>query len=120
MFVCKRGSCGRHGRFEELVKELSGEEIKLVRPANAKKSDRQYVMPKIPVFDPTPEIYEYLQRRGISKETVDALKIGSDFEGNIVFRFFWDGEDVYHKFRKPKKLTPDESRRKEWQEQHKN
>lgn len=116
MFVCKRGSCGRHGRFEELVKELSGEEIKLARSTWTKKSDKQYVLPSVDVFDPTEEIYEYMKLRGISRETVDALRIGSDIEGNMVFRFFWDGEDVYHKFRKPKRLSPEESRRKEWQE----
>ena len=116
MFVCKRGSCGRHGRFEDLVKELSGEEVKLSRSSSVKKSDKQYVLPSVPVFDPTEEIYQYMEKRGISRATVDALKIGSDMEGNIVFRFFWDGEDVFHKFRKPKKLTPEESRRKEWQE----
>ena len=116
MFVCKRGSCGRHGRFEELAKELSGEDIKLVRPKCTNKLTKQYVLPSVEVFPPTPEVYNYMKLRGISKETVDALRIGSDKEGNIVFRFFWDGEDVYHKFRKPKKLTPEESKRKEWQE----
>ena len=38
MFVCKRGSCGRHGRFEELVKELSGEDVQINRKAKAHKS----------------------------------------------------------------------------------
>lgn len=116
MFVCKRGSCGRHGRFEELVKELSGQDVKIARAVSSNKSDKQYVLPSVPVFNPTEEIYQYMGKRGISRETVDALRIGSDMEGNIVFRFFLDGEDVYHKFRKPKRLTPEESRRKEWQE----
>lgn len=116
MFVCKRGSCGRHGRFEELAKEISGEEISIHRSNKPNKSDKQYVLPSVEVYEPTKEIYDYMKLRGISKETVDALRIGSDKEGNIVFRFYLDGEDVYHKFRKPKKLTPDESRRKEWQE----
>lgn len=116
-FVCKRGSCGRHGRFEELVKELTGEEIHMARQHTAKKSDKQYVLPSVEVFPPTIEIYQYFEKRGISAETVDALRIGSDKDGNIVFRFFWNGEDVYHKFRKPyKPSTPEEIKRKEWQE----
>ena len=116
-FVCKRGSCGRHGRFEELAKELSNEDVKLHRATWTNKSDKQFVLPSVQVFDPTEEIYKYFESRRISRTTVDALKIGSDFEGNIVFRFFWNGEDVYHKFRKPHKpATPDECRRKEWQE----
>lgn len=115
-FVCKRGSCGRHGRFEELAKELANEDVKLVRSAYTNKSEKQFVLPKVPVLDPTEEIYRYFESRKISRATVDALKIGSDMEGNIVFRFFWNGEDVYHKFRKPRKPNPDEQKRKEWQE----
>ena len=115
-FVCKRGSCGRHGRFEELVKELSGADIKLVRPTWTKKSEKQYVIPTTEVFPPTIEIYQYFEKRGISAETVDAFRIGSDKDGNIVFRFFENGEDVYHKYRHPyKPVTPEDMRRKEWQ-----
>ena len=116
MFVCKRGSCGRHGRFEELVKELSGEEIKLVRPACTNKSEKQYVVPNTLTLPPTDEIYRYFEKRGISRETVDAFKIVSDMDGNIVFQFFLDGENVYEKYRRPyKPATPEEQKRKEWQ-----
>ena len=115
-FVCKRGSCGRHGRFEELVKEISGEEIKIKRSCFAKKSEKQFAMPSVPVSDPTEEIYKYFELRKISRQTVDALKIGSDPDGNIVFRFFLNGEDVYHKFRVPKKYNKEDKKPKEWQE----
>lgn len=115
-FVCKRGSCGRHGRFEELAKELSGQDVRITRSGFTKKSDKQFAMPSVKVFDPTEEIYRYFESRKISRATVDAMKIGADFEGNIVFRFYWNGEDVYHKFRVPRKPKPDEAKRKEWQE----
>lgn len=116
MFVCKRGSCGRHGRFEELVKELSGEDVQISRKAAPRKSEKQYVLPNTATFPATDEIYRYFDKRGISKETVDAFGIMSDFEGNIVFRFLLDGVDVYEKYRKPKKpSTPEEIKRKEWQ-----
>lgn len=115
-FVCKRGSCGRHGRFEELAKELSGKEVKIARSGFTKKSEKQFAMPSVRVFDPTDDVYRYFESRKISRATVDAMKVGSDFEGNIVFRFFWNGEDVYHKFRVPRKPKPEEVRRKEWQE----
>lgn len=116
MYVCKRGSCGRHGKFEELVKELSGKEIHINRSVFPKKSEKQFNMPSVKVFDPTEDIYKYFELRKISRATVDALKIGSDVEGNIVFRFYWNGEDVYHKFRVPRKQKPEEAKRKEWQE----
>jgi len=116
MFVCKRGSCGRHGRFEELVKELSGEEIKLIRPNCTKKFEKQYVLPNTLTMPPTEEIYQYFEKRGISRETVDAFKIATDMDGNIVFQFFLDGENVYEKYRRPyKPSTPEEQKRKEWQ-----
>ena len=115
-FVCKRGSCGRHGRFEELAKELANEDVRIQRVGLSKKSEKQFVMPKVQVFDPTEEVYRYFESRKISRATVDAMKVGSDFEGNIVFRFFWNGEDVYHKFRVPRKPKPEEAKRKEWQE----
>lgn len=116
MFVCKRGSCGRHGRFEELVKELSGEEVKLNRATRTNKSEKQFVLPSSPVFDPTEEIYQYFEKRKISRSTVDATKVGSDMEGNIVFRFFRDGEEAFRKYRVPRKLQPGEKRQKEWQD----
>lgn len=116
MFVCKRGSCGRHGRFEELVKELSGEGVHISRSSSPRKSEKQYVTPNTAVFPVTDEIYAYFEKRGISRKTVDDFMIASDFEGNIVFRFFWDGENVYEKYRRPHKpATPEEIKRKEWQ-----
>lgn len=39
------------------------------------------------------QVYDYLERRGISQETVDFLDIGSDGKGNCVFRYF-DTNDV--------------------------
>lgn len=114
-FVCKRGSCGRHGRFEDLAKELSGQDLHLSRSAAKPSAAKQYVLPSAQVKPPTEEIYKYFETRRISRETVDAAKIGSDADGNIVFRFFWDGEDVYHKYRKPHKPAPDD-KRKEWQD----
>lgn len=113
-FVCKRGSCGRHGRFEELAKELANEDIKLVRSSHANKSEKQYVLPSTPVELPTEEIYRYFESRCISRSTVDAMKIGADQSGNIVFRFYLDGEEIFRKYRAPRKPGPND--RKEWQD----
>lgn len=115
-FVCKRGSCGRHGRFEELAKELTNEDFKFNRSSFLKKSDKQFVLPSSEVFPPTEEIYKYFELRKISRGTVDAMNIGADALGNIVFRFFWNGEEIYRKYRMPRKLQPGEKRQKEWQD----
>lgn len=114
MFVCKRGSCGRHGRFEELAKEIANEDIKFNRSALTKKSEKQYVLPSTQVFQVTEEIYQYFESRKISRRTVDAMNISADFGGNIVFRFFWNGEEIYRKYRAPHRPGPNE--RKEWQD----
>lgn len=113
-FVCKRGSCGRHGRFEELAKELSGQDVKIVRASTKKQVAKQYVLPTSEVFPPTEEIYKYFELRKISRSTVDSLRIGSDSGGNIVFRFYQDGEEIFRKYRHPRKPLPKE--RKEWQD----
>ena len=113
-FVCKRGSCGRHGRFEELAKELSNEDVKLHRSTCTNKSDKQFVLPSSEVYPPTEEIYKYFELRKISRTTVDKLKVGSDKNGNIVFRFYWNGEEIFRKYRHPRKIGPNEQ--KEWQD----
>lgn len=117
-FVCKRGSCGRHGRFEELAKELGGSPISIRRGAAAyeKKSDKQFLLPRFKANAPTEEIYKYFESRKISRATVDAMNVGADDVGNIVFQFFWNGEDIYHKYRLPRKPREDEKKKKEWQD----
>ena len=117
-FVCKRGSCGRHGRFEELARELGDTGLTIKRGASTyeKKSDKQFMLPKFKASAPTEEIYKYFESRKISRATVDAMNIGSDNAGNIVFQFFWNGEDVYHKYRLPRKPDRFRGDRKEWQD----
>lgn len=124
LFVCKRGSCGRHGRFSELAKEIAGEEIHLpsdgrhhsLRPSDINK-EQDYVLPQIQINPPTDQIYNYFERRGISRETVDYFKIGSDASGMIILPFYDYGVLTFIKYRRPWKPTPDELRvkGKEWQ-----
>lgn len=115
VYVCKRGSCGRHGRFEELAKEISGEEIHISRKFSTQEQKKSFILPDTVVSPPTEQIYKYFESRGISKQTVDDFKIGSDPEGMIVFRFYENGTNVYEKYRRPWKPNDDEKKRKEWQ-----
>lgn len=63
------------------------------------------------------QIYDFFLSRGISQSTVNAYKIASDENGNIVFPFYDGGELVYVKHRKPKsQLEETEKRFKEWQD----
>lgn len=123
VYVCKRGSCGRRGRFDQLVRELTGEEIKLFsgKPSSHKSSSPSgFVLPTTELYPVTQRIYDYFQLRGIDKNTVDYFRIAADKDGNIVFRFFEDGVDVFHKFRRDHKPTEEELRHlgKEWREKN--
>ena len=62
----------------------------------------------------TNEIIEYFQTRKISKQTLEAFKIGSDANGNIVFPFYRDGKLIFVKYRKPTKFRKGIDTRKEW------
>lgn len=108
--MCKRGSCGVRGRFEELAQRF-GERAEIIRPAARAK--KQFVLPDTVILPPTEEIAAYFVRRKISAATLDAFKIGSDTDGNIVFPFYRDGELVFVKYRAPHK--PQGKERKEWQ-----
>lgn len=110
MYVCKRGSCGVRGRFEELAQRF-GERAEIIRPAVRAK--KQFVLPDAVILPPTEEIAAYFARRKISAATLDAFKIGSDADGNIVFPFYRDNELVFVKYRAPRK--PQGKERKEWQ-----
>ena len=113
LFVCKRGSCGKHGRFEELAR-LFDEDVAFSRPDRAEKST-QWVLPDIELLPCTEEIYRYFESRSISRRTVDFFGLRADQNGNIVFPFYENGVLTYVKYRKPRPQDPGEKKRKEWQ-----
>lgn len=112
IFVCKRGSCGKRGRFEDLAEHFH-ETVKAARPASEKKS-QIFVLPDTKLLPPTEKIYEYFESRKISRKTVDVFRIASDDKGMIVFPFYENGVNVFEKFRRPWKPTEDEKKMKEW------
>ena len=54
--MCKRGSCGVRGRFEELAQRF-GERAEIIRPAVRAK--KQFVLPDAVILPPTEEIIAY-------------------------------------------------------------
>ena len=105
VYVCKRGSCGARGRFEELVRRF-GEQTEIIRPPE--KAKKQYVLPDVALKPLTDEIIEYFAKRKISNETLEVFRIGSDDRGNIIFPFYRDNALVYVKYRAPRKPLPKE------------
>lgn len=66
VYVCKRGSCGVRGRFEDLAMRF-GERAELIRPAA--KAKKQFVLPEIDLKPLTEEIIAYFDKRRISRAT---------------------------------------------------
>ena len=110
VYVCKRGQCGARGRFEELAAHF-GERAEILRPTVRTK--KQYVLPDVEILPRTEAIDAYFEKRKIGRETLDAFRVGSDRQGNIVFPFYRDNALEYVKFRAPRKPQPKE--KKEWQ-----
>lgn len=110
IYVCKRGTCGVRGRFEELA-ERFGERADLIRPSIRAK--KQFVLPEVQLLPLTDAIIRYFSSRKISTETLNAFSVAAAPDGSIIFPFYRDGELIYVKFRAPRK--PQGKERKEWQ-----
>lgn len=115
LYVCKRGSCGKRGRFEELA-DYFGQKSSFQRPVLSVggKTSTDFVLPTTELYPPTEEAYDYFEKRKISRSTVDAFKIMADEYGNIVFPFYVNGINTFEKFRKPQKYRKEDGGPKEW------
>lgn len=112
-FNCKRGECGKQGNFAQLCKhlgEMPGDGYRM-----AKRTPRQYTMPKTQIQPVTTAAERYLAQRKISKATLDAYGVGCDEQGNIVFPFTRGGSLVFVKFRPSCKVA--KGQRKAWREE---
>lgn len=119
VYRCLRASCpNSKGVFDNLFRAIEG------APPISSEGNRStftsrvapkiYALPDASSFkEPTDEIYSYFESRKISRSTVNAFKIMSDKDGNIVFPFFSDDALVYAKYRKPRKHEHN-SGPKEW------
>jgi twinkle protein len=87
-YNCKRGSCGRSGTFNGLLKEMGIDDTRII-----------YKKPKTVVKPIISELEKYFLKRKISKETLDKWRVGSDDKGNIIFPYYEHGELVFVKFR---------------------
>lgn len=112
VFSCKRGSCGKKGRFEELAEHFH-EKVTFQRSDTVKKAP-QFTLPDVQLLPCTEKIYQYFETRKISRATVDAYGISSDANGNIVFPFYENGVLTFVKYRKPQKHAKEDKTPKEW------
>ena len=117
VYVCKRGSCGQRGRFDALFEhfgEKPDEKLMGSRKTDQIEAKKAFDLPEIPLFAPTNVVKRYFEARKIGNETLEAFKIASDAQGNVVFPFYENGQIVFEKFRRPEKPKPDDKRQKEW------
>ncbi len=114
LFKCQRGSCNASGTFRDIL-GVYGESAEKMSYDNRRKHDRQYVKPSGPIEEITVSGLNYLKKRGISRDTAAAYKVGEDGKGNLVFPFFDDvGEHVFTKYRPARDLKHGE--RKAWRD----
>lgn len=75
------------------------------------RTNRPYRYPKEVVCSSKERVYQYLEKRKISKQTVDYLDIREDEDGNIVFNYY-DTNDVLAmvKYRPSHKISPGENK----------
>lgn len=112
-FNCKRGGCGKTGTLRDFC-NLFGEKTDIQYSFKQEQKKKVYEKPDPNILQPlTEEALTYFALRRISKETLNAFKVGCDDKGNIVFPLFLDKELVGAKFRKPKKHVKGEGP-KEW------
>ena len=115
-FKCFRASCGRTGNMIDLAQDFDfslGTEIdEYYRP---KKKYRSLAQPKKKII-PKPKALEYLQKRGISKETAEKyqITIQNKNENVLVFPFFDEnGKMQFVKYRDTQ-YSKEKGGNKEW------
>ena len=115
-FNCKRGQCGKSGSFRELCDYFGEDAPETITFSMSTKKKRLYNRPsETDILPLTDEAVAYLEKRQISRATLDAYKVGCDAKGNIVFPFYRDGKLIYVKYRQPRPHTKDSKTPKEWQ-----
>lgn len=93
------------------------QEAKMNLPLGEKgvKTKFQYRYPKEEPLNDKQHVYEYLSKRCISKETIDAVDVREDAHGNIVFNYY-DTNDVLClvKYRPSHKIDKTKGEIKSW------
>lgn len=106
LWNCMRGSCKKKsGNLKELCEYFGESEYDAdhLPQLTLQKKTKTYVKPEeADLFPATEEIYNFFEKRAITKETVDDWKIKSDKNGNIVFTFYRENVLTYVKYRQPK------------------
>lgn len=107
VYKCLRGKCGAQGSFSHLCKEYGEKSDSTIEWVKEQKRQR-YKKPE-QIKKATSTVTDYLKLRKISQETIDKFKIGQEGE-SIVFKYHWDGEHIFNKYRYARKVKKGEDR----------
>ncbi len=107
VYKCLRGKCGVSGSFSHLCKEY-GEQSDATKEWVEGQKKVKYVAPK-KIETSSNIVNNYLQLRKISQETINIFKIGQH-KDSIVFKYFWNNEHVFNKYRYARKIKKGEDR----------
>lgn len=112
-FNCFRASCGAKGNMLTLARDFNfslGRDTDAYYRIGPQKHYRVFKKPK--VIEPKDAAIEFMKTRGISESVVRNYQITADDDGNIIFPFFDENEDLqFIKYRNP---DPKEGQSKEW------
>lgn len=101
--------------LEALQKLFEEAKIPISLGEKGVRTQHQYRYPKEEPLNNKEKVYTYLAQRGISKETIDAVDVREDAQGNIVFNYY-DTNDVLClvKYRPSHKIDKAHGELKSW------
>ena len=113
-FNCLRASCGAKGNMLTLARDFDfslGRDADTYYKIGPQRHYRTFKKPEAPI-EPKDAALEYMKSRGINEETVRKYQITANQEGNIIFPFLDEENQIqFIKYRNP---APKEGQNKEW------
>ena len=102
-FNCFRASCGARGNMLTLARDFNfslGKDADAYYRIGPQKHYRVFKKPE--TIEPKDKALEFMKSRGISESIVRKYQITSDDDGNIIFPFFDEDEELqFIKYRNP-------------------
>ncbi|WP_422487123.1 bifunctional DNA primase/helicase [Gudongella sp. DL1XJH-153] len=114
VFNCKRGTCGETGNIYKLAEHLGVDLMDRETYFRETKPKKNYKKPDDKFNEISNDTIQYFKSRMISEETLKKNKVTTDSKGNIVFKYYLDGNLEFIKYKLPREPKKGES--KSWRE----
>ncbi|MDP3385595.1 MAG: DnaB-like helicase C-terminal domain-containing protein [Eubacteriales bacterium] len=113
-YNCLRGSCGEKGNIYRLAKYLGVEIMTKETYFRESKPQKIYKKPDNNFQELSVDTINYFKSRMISEKTLRDNQVETDNHGNIVFKYYLNGDLVFVKYKLPREPSKGES--KSWRE----